>query len=433
MARTRRWSARLGETLLWGTALAAALGVGLGGGIARGDLPIETIGRVETVPLPYPPHWLFVGDPVARRTALVDLEDGRLIGILDSGFGLPQTLHPAKRAEIYVAETHYSRGARGVRSDVLTVYDAATLAPVDEVVLPPKRALSATPTGHTALSDDDRFAAIFNLTPATTLSIVDVAERRFVGEIETPGCSLVYPVGARRFVSLCMNGGLLLVTLDDAGHAADVRRTAPFFDPEKDPVTEKAARLEDRWYFVSFEGWVHPVSFAAEEPVFEERWSLVSDAERADDWRIGGSQHLAIHRASGRAYALMHRGPEDSHKQAGNEVWVYDIETRQRIQRIELRNPGFTYLGVPIEAPTPWNRLLQWFADRIMLATPELGVESIAVTQDDAPRLATSGAFSGGIATYDALTGEFQGRVFSGNMTNLVLETPWRPPGERAP
>ncbi len=87
---------------------------------------------------------------------------------------------------------------------------------------------------------------------------------------------------------------------------------------------------------------------------------------------------------------------------------------------------------VPIEAPSGWNWLLQWFSDRVMQATPLLGVESIVVTQDDAPRLATSGAFSGGIASYDALTGEFQGRIYSGNMTNVVLQAPWRPPAEAA-
>jgi methylamine dehydrogenase heavy chain len=427
MRRTRRVSAKFGGSLV-----AAGLVVGLMGGAANGDLAVETIGRVETVPLPYSPHWLFVGDAVTRRTALVDVDDGRLLGMLDSGFGLPQTLHPASRPEIYVIETHYSRGSRGVRTDVLTVYDTATLAPISEVILPAKRALSATPVGHAALSDDDRFAAIFNLTPATSLSIVDLEQRRFVGEIETPGCSLVYPVGPRRFVSLCMNGSLMLLTLDDTGRELSKRRSARFFDPESDPITEKAARRGDHWYFVSYEGWVHPVSFAAEEPVFEDRWSLVSDRERADDWRIGGSQLLAIHRATGRAYALMHQGPEDSHKDAGSEVWVFDIEKRKRLQRIELRNSGFTYLGVPIEAPSGWNRLLQWFGDQVMRSTPEFGIDNIVVTQDDAPMLATSGWFSGGIASYDALTGEFQGRVYSGNMTNVVLQAPWRPPGEAA-
>jgi len=86
-------------------------------------------------------------------------------------------------------------------------------------------------------------------------------------------------------------------------------------------------------------------------------------------------------------------------------------------------NPGFTYLGVPIEGGPTWGWLTDWIADRVMHAIPEIGVDSIAVTLDDAPRLVTSGMFSGGIASFDALTGEFIGRVFSGNLTNAVIQT----------
>jgi methylamine dehydrogenase heavy chain len=390
---------------------------------AGADLPLEEVGRVATIDTPYSPHWVFVGDALGERTAIVDLDDGRMLGTMDSGFGIPQTLHPTRRSEIYAIETHYSRGSRGERSDVLTIYDKGSLAPVAEVLLPPKRAISATPVAHAALSDDDRFAAIFNLTPATSLSIVDLEQRRFVGEIQTPGCSLAYPVGTRRFAMLCMNGGLLVVRIDDSGREAGKQRSEPFFDPGQDPVTEKAVRFGDTWLFPSYDGWVHPVDFSGAEPVFGERWSLTSDREREDGWKIGGFQHLALHEPSGTLYALMHTGGIDSHKQPGSEVWFFDLAEHKRSRRIELVNPGFTYLGVPIEGGPTWGWLLDWFADRIMQAVPEIGVDSIAVTPDDAPRLLTSGMFSGGIATFDALTGEFIGRVFSGNMTNVVLQT----------
>jgi hypothetical protein len=226
---------------------------------------------------------------------------------------------------------------------------------------------------------------------------------------------------------ICMNGALLMVTLDDAGHAVSMQRTEPFFDPEIDPVTEKAARWGERWLFVSFDGQVHPILFSGDAPVFEERWPLASEAERSDGWKIGGSQHLAVHEPTGRFFALMHQGGPDSHKTAGTEVWVYQLDERKRIQRIELETPGFTYLGVPIEAGPRWSWLLDWLSNRIMHSVPELGIDAIAVTQDDEPRLATTGMFSGGVASYDALTGEFLGRVFTGNMTNVVLSAPFRP------
>ncbi len=401
----------------------ALLALGLPGP-SRAELPIEQIGRVETLPLPHPPHWVWVGDLVQRRSVLIDVDDGRLLGIIDSGFGLPRSLYPRRRAEIYAIETHFSRGSRGERSDVLTIYDAADLEPRAEVPLPPKRGISIVPTGHVALSDDDRFAAVFNLTPATSLSIVDVEQRRFSGEIETPGCSLVYAAGARRFASLCMNGALLVVTLDDEGRAAAKWRSPAFFDPEADPVTEKAVRIGERWIFVSFEGYVHAVDFSADPPRFEEPWSLLDAADRDDDWRIGGLQHLAAHAASARLYSLMHRGGVDTHKAPGSEVWVYDLNTRERVQRIPLDHPGLTFLGVPLDPGPTWSWLVDWMARQAIRIVPEFGIDSIAVTQDAAPRLVTVSSFSGGLATYDALTGDLLGRVYTGNLTSGVLRAP---------
>lgn len=94
-------------------------------------------------------------------------------------------------------------------------------------------------------------------------------------------------------------------------------------------------------------------------------------------------------------------------------------------------NPGFTYLGVPIEGGPTWGWLVDWIGDRIMASVSEIGIDSIAVTQDDDPRLLTTGMFSGGVATYDAMSGEFVGRIFTGNMTNVVLGAPWPPAGSR--
>ena len=64
-----------------------------------------------------------------------------------------------------------------------------------EVLLPPRRAINALPTAISALSDDERFAAIFNQVPGTSLSVVDVEKRLFVTEVLTPGCSLAYGAG----------------------------------------------------------------------------------------------------------------------------------------------------------------------------------------------------------------------------------------------
>ncbi len=405
--------------------LAASLVLGLCAAPTHADLPVEPTGRVLTLPAPSS-HWAWVGDPVLRRSTLVDLESGRMLGMLSAGFGPVMPLTALGRGEVYVPETHYSRGSRGERTDVLTIYDATTLGPVGEVVLPPKRAISAVPGHHAALTDDERFAVVFNLTPAQSISVVDVAERRLAGEIATPGCSLVYPAGPRRIAMLCLDGALLLVTLDERGAEAARLRTEPFFDPEADPITEKGVRVGDRWLFASFDGWLYEVDFSGAEPAFSEPWSLLTGGERADDWKVGGTQHLAVHQESGRLFSLFHQGGLDSHKDPGSEIWVYDLASRERVQRIEVKSPGVTVMGVPIEAPESWIWPFGAMANGMIGAVGAgMGTDEIRVTRGEDPLLVGASNFTGGLALYDVATGTFLRRIYTGNMTNMGVLAPF--------
>jgi len=409
---------------------AAAMGAAVLAGVSGGapgvgaQVEPEPIGRVERLPTPWSERWALVSDAVMRRLALVDLDTGHFLGQLEGGYGITRALLARSRPEIYVPETHYSRGSRGERTDVVTVYEAPTLRPVAEVVIPPRRAINALPMANAALSDDDRFLAVFNMTPAQSLSIVDVERRALAGVVDTPGCSLVYAAGPRRFAMLCADGSLLTLTLDAAGGEAHRTRSEPFFDPIEDPITEKGVRIGDRWIFVSFEGRVHEVDLSGAEPRFAEPWPLASAAERADRWRPGGHQHLAVHRPTRRLYSLMHQGGPGSHKDPGRELWVYDLERRERVERLELRSPGLTYMGVSLAFGQDWlwpfNLLYDGF---LSLGGDLLGVGSVDVTQDDRPILVTASRVSGAVALYDALSGEFLRRFATGNMTILSLQT----------
>ena len=398
-----------------------------GAGLARAQLPVEPVGASVRLTAPLSPHLVWSSDAILRRMALADLESGRMLGVVDGGWGITTGIFSRRRPEFYVPETHYSRGSRGVRTDVVTIYDALTLAPTGEIVIPPKRAMNPLPGANAALSDDDRFLAVFDMTPATSISIVDLERRRFVGEISTPGCGLVYAAGPRRFVMPCADGALLTVALGDDGSELAKRRSAPFFDPGSDPVTEKAVRHGDTWLFVSFAGMVHPVDVSGAEPAFPAPWPLLDDADRRDSWRIGGSQHLALHQKTGRLYSLVHQGGPDTHKDPGTELWVYDLASRQRVQRIRMHNPGLTYLGQPMEFGADWiwpfSHLYDWLLD--MLGA-KLGVGEVAVTQDDHPLLVTGSNFSGSVGVYDALSGELLRRIAVGNMTTLALAVPWQ-------
>ena len=390
---------------------------------ARADLPLEEIGRVETLPAPGRPHWVFVGDLLLQRSALLDLDAGEFLGLVSTGFLSPVATFPRARPEFYLPETYYSRGSRGERTDVVTFYDAQTLAPVDEVVLPPKRAINVLAQANAALTDDDRFLAVFNMTPATSLSIVDVESRRFAGEIATPGCSLVYAAGNRRFLMLCSDGAFLTVVIDDAGQEISKTRSPPFFDPETDPVMEKATRHGDQWLFVSFEGRVHPVDVGGAEPKALEPWPLVGEADRADRWKVGGVQPFDVHQPTGRLFALAHQGGPDTHKDPGTELWVFDLASRERTQRLELHNPGISILSETIAPSEGWlGDLWNWMLDHVI---PNPGVHGVQVTQDDAPLLVTGARLGGMVAVYDATSFELLRRVSSGNLTVHSLQAPF--------
>jgi methylamine dehydrogenase heavy chain len=181
-------------------------------------------------------------------------------------------------------------------------------------------------------------------------------------------------------------------------------------------------RWNDTWVFVSFEGRVHPLDVSGDRIEPGEPWSLLDEADRADSWRVGGMQHLAVHQRTGRLFSLVHQGGPDTHKEAGSEVWVYDLASRQRLERRKLSHPGLSFLSETIDLGPGlaglWDFALDWLV-------PNPGLDQIQVTQDEQPLLVTGSRIGGSLAVYDALSGELLRRVSSGNMTIHTLHAPW--------
>ncbi len=355
----------------------------------------EEIGIVEILPAAVGAHWVWVSDMVWNampdgRATLVNADNGDMLGMLSTGYSFNSLSLPTEFNEIYSAETYYSRITRGDRTDVVSIYDARNLSPIAEVEIPPKRA-STTPKLSTAtLSDDNHFLAVWNYTPASSLSIVDVKNRKFVTEIAIPGCALAFSAGDRIFLSLCGGGTIKGTLLDAEGKLEKQIMSKVFFDLDADPVTEKGVRLGCDWFFPSYEGKLHTVKYKDENFEFPEVWPLVNKSDQSDSWRIGGIQHLAIHRKTKRLYALMHQGPKDTHHHPGTEVWVYDITKKERIQKITL----------------------------------EKAASSILVSQDNEPLLYTVIPDFTELVVYDAMSGIHQRTVPEISLTPSLLQLP---------
>lgn len=324
----------------------SALGLSLlvlGLNSARADLPADTGIGQTTLAFPAEPHRAFVVDVefesfVAGRVTVVDPDQKRVLGMVPTGFAAPSALsHDGKL--IYAADIWYSRGTRGTRTDVLTAWDTSTLSPAWEVLIPNKRAESLTQRYGLKTSGDDRFVYVYNFTPSTSVTVVDTQSKAVATEIAIPGCVLNYPVGKRRFASLCGDGSLQVVTINDQGQETARSRT-PFFDPNAEKLVERAVNVGDTYYFTTTTGTVRAVDFSGDAPKILPSWSLTTDEEKKAGWAPGGWQLMAVAPKLNRLYVLMH----DAHEPMKWEdpsplIWAFDLKTGKKIATLEAPAP----------------------------------------------------------------------------------------------
>lgn len=309
---------------------------------AQAELPAEQY-TVETLPFPPDPHRLYIVDAefdnlVTSRVTIIDPDQQRYLGMISAGFIAPTVLS-ADNKTIYTADVFYSRGVRGERTDVLTAYSTTTLSPEWEVLIPAKRLNSLGERFQFNLTNDDRFALISNFTPAASVSVVDVQQRKFIGEIDISGCMLNYPAGERRFMSICGDGSLLIITLDDQGLESD-RQRLDFFDPKQDLVVERAVVKDGIYYFTSFNGKLYSVNVRNKNIKIGKPWSLLSEKEYNEGWRTGGWQLIALSPRDDLLFALVHPDAYNgSHKDPSNTIWVYDLITRKKVNALTSETP----------------------------------------------------------------------------------------------
>ncbi|WP_232470946.1 amine dehydrogenase large subunit [Caballeronia hypogeia] len=294
---------------------------------------------VAKVP-PYNPHRVFVTDVsfASMTDARVHVFDGdtkRFVGEIDGGFAPGFTISPDHKTS-YVATTYFARGSHGARTDVVEIIDNTTLDVTGEIVIPAKHGQTVPTPYSTILSADASRLFVSNITPSTSVTVIDTATKTVVGEIDTDGCVLAYPSGNDRFTSLCESGKALTVKLDATGKEASRKLSDAFIDVDHDPAFINAVRDGNKYLFTTFHGNVRSADFSGDAPMFGTSWSLLSDQERKAGWRPGGLQQTALHVASHRLYVAMHKGADGSHKDPGTEIWVFDTESKKRIARWDL-------------------------------------------------------------------------------------------------
>ena len=361
---------------------AAILAAGFGAGSAAAQdfpnpLPVEASGTVTKLPAPYPDNWVFL-DYIASP-GLIDSKadlinpDARyakqVVGQISASY-YANMLVGSVRPEVYVAESFYSRGTRGTRTDTITIYDKDTLSPGSEIVLPgARRWIGVMQPNAFQFTDHESLGLVYNFTPASSVTVVNLVTRQVLGQVPLPGCALIYPTGPRGFSSMCANGSMLSVQLDKEGGVASQNETVPFNDLNDDPLFAAPGVIGPVSYFVSYKGRVQPVDLSGVAPKLLPVWSVVTDDEARANWRPSGNQEIAGQ--AGRLYVLMQPdGKDGSHLEGGNQVWVFDVASHAKVATIKLRGHA----------------------------------QSIAVSGGEHPRLMAT-TLSANLEVYDAITG----------------------------
>ena len=298
---------------------------------------------------------------------IFDAISGEMQGLVSLSRHTPAVQPNPARKEIYAAESYYSRAVRGERTDILAVYDYENLSPVAEIEIPKKITILPFRT-YIQLMGDGRHIGVFNMTPAASVTIVDVIDRELVGEISTPGCALIMAVGNNDFLMICGDGTLQLIQLDNNGNESNRARSDDFFSVDDDPVFDHPVPFNGGWLLTSHFGQVFHVTVDGDDIEISDGWSMLSAEDTEENWRPGGSQMMSVHEGTGLMYHLMHQGGDYTHHDPGTEVWVYNITAQRRIARIEM----------PVETST------------------------IMVTQESEPKLIVSDE-EGGLHVYDAI------------------------------
>jgi methylamine dehydrogenase heavy chain len=332
------------NTLLFAS-LAGWLGVAQA---AEPELAAET-SDVATLP-PNPPHRFFTGGFRAESFTIFDADTGKMEGSIPAGYVANLAIAP-DNGRFYVSETYWTHGARGIRQDLVSIYDARSLNLVKEISLP-GRALVQKMQNFDVSASGSR-AYVYIMMPVASVVWVDLKSQAVGGTVEIPGCALVFPFGDDGFSSLCGDGSLASVVIPASG-PAKVTHSQPFFDANKDPIFEDSLvdRATGKAIFISYTGLVYEAQLGAATKV-SEPWSIQKAAgyEPAGTgvqelaWRPGGSQLAAYHKASGKLFVLMHPGNYWTHKHGGTEIWVLDTRTHALVSRFPLRAVPTSGLG----------------------------------------------------------------------------------------
>jgi methylamine dehydrogenase heavy chain len=315
----------LTKVLICGTLL-----LGLAAMPANAELPVEKVTVAKM--MPDNGHRLYVLDyslshGVDGKVRVLDGDSFRTLGQITNGH-MGSFNASADGKTLFNATTFFSRGDHGDHMEVLEFYDPATLLPTGVTALMPE-------------SSDGHYLFMQNVTPASSVSVIDLAAHKIIAELPTAGCYGLYPSTAepRRFSTLCGDGAAVTIGFDASGAEISRKRSAVMFDPDKDPLFITAAQEGQKTLFLSFLGNVHEIDLSDDTAKQDATWSITGAVPASENWRPGGTLPIAYNDATKQLYVAMHsNGHEGSHKFGATELWKVDVTRRAVVARNRADN-----------------------------------------------------------------------------------------------
>jgi hypothetical protein len=127
-------------------------------------------------------------------SAIYDTVTGKLLGHVETPQLTDLALDPLGKF-YYVSSTLWTKGMRGTRQDYVSVFDSIDLKHQADITIP-GRLLVGGRKHNFVISPDGRFGYVYNMSPASSVNIVDLVARKFVKTIELPGCASLTPIRA---------------------------------------------------------------------------------------------------------------------------------------------------------------------------------------------------------------------------------------------
>ena len=288
------------------------------------------------------PGWVFLQRGfVLPGTTIYDTATGKYLAQIETPILGDLTIDPEGK-HYYVAETTWTRRLHGTRQDYISVYDAATLKLEGDIDIP-GRILVGSREHNFILSDDGKTGYIYDFSPISSINVVDLVKRKFVRNVELPGCADLIPNPGVGLAALCSDGSLASINL--TGGKTDITRTDPFFSATGDPIFDNVEfdQAKDEVVMVSYTGLVYTAKLGVKPTVstpfsIQEAAGVRKGDTKPNDvnWYPGGAQPIALHTASGHLFVLMHTGEYWTHKRGASEIWDLDLASHKVVKRLPV-------------------------------------------------------------------------------------------------